>query len=196
MLCVVFYTDSLVDDFTMAHRKSTSFLNTIAQVSKTNRRSVSTLDLDNSEAANEVYDAILKDPIKRKLVLQLLSQEKEAIDEYLRKEKSNTPLKKLKNNGVGFSSPSALQRQRLLKKRQNNDADDSSSSSSIEAPRALLPFDKLLEGVIAYVEVNTRDGDRSTATKAVVRAMGATIRDEFTRDVTHIIFKVCIVLSL
>lgn len=180
----------------MSHRKSMFCASTKASVKNQDRRSVSSLDLnksDSSTSTNEIYKTILKDPVKRNLILKLLSQEKEAINDYLTKEKIKSPLKKAKANKAYCQSPSALYKKKLLLKQQSSDADSSSSYASLstEILPEPLPFDKLLEGVVAYVEVKTRDGDRSAATRAVIRAMGATVREEFTKDVTHVIFKVC-----
>lgn len=46
-----------------------------------------------------------------------------------------------------------------------------------------------MKGVIAYCEVRSKEGDRSSGIKAVMKAMGATVRDNFSRDLTHIVFK-------
>lgn len=175
----------------MAYRKSLSSSSTRASSTNKGRFSVDLNKSSSSTSTDASYEAILRDPVKRNLILKLLSQEKEAINDYLAKEKASSPLKKVKTNKAYCGSPSALYKKKLLMKQQSSDTDNSSSCSSSPTEKLLLPFDKLLEGVIAYVEVKTRDGDRSAATSAVVRAMGATVREEFTKDVTHVIFKVC-----
>lgn len=52
-----------------------------------------------------------------------------------------------------------------------------------------VPFEELLKGVIAFVEVRSSEGDRSEVIKAMMRAMGATVKDTFSRDITHVIFR-------
>lgn len=154
---------------------------------KDKRQSLSSLNLN--KADTQLYEAIIKDPNKRAMVLQLLSQEKHLINDYLRKE-GKTPIKCTKKK-VYCESPTALFRRRALEKKDAAEGTDSSSSSEGKAVvPSPVPFAKLLEGVVAFVEVKTKSGDRSSATKAVVASMGAKIRDHLTRDVTHVIFKV------
>lgn len=155
---------------------------------KNNRQSLPALDV--SDPGGRLYEAIINDPQKRAIVLQLLSQEKHLIKDYLRKEgKNKTPVKGAQN---GYSeSPTALFRRKLLEKKQGCLLSDTSTSSDdksvVPSP---VPFEKLLEGVVAFVEVKTKNGDRSSATKAVIGSMGATVREQLTKDVTHVIFKV------
>lgn len=139
------------------------------------------------DLTSQLYDAILKDPLKKAKVLQLLSQDKHVINDMLRKEGLVAP------NHARFESPVVQFRKKMLaqmhKSRHESDS-ESSTGSSGSVVAASVPYEKLMEGVVAYVEVKTRNGDRSAATKAVMRSMGATIREEFTKDVTHVVFKV------
>ncbi|RZC36452.1 microcephalin [Asbolus verrucosus] len=143
----------------------------------------------------DLMEALLKDPVKKAMLLQLIAQEKDGFEAYKRKEqrKSNniTPLKKLQR--LHCESPTALQRRRALEKLHQDTTSESSSSelsevaTEVKGPK--LPFEQLLKGVRAYVEVRRNDTDRSEGIKAVMKLMGATIRDQFTSDVTHVIFK-------
>jgi hypothetical protein len=140
---------------------------------------------------SDLVEALMKDPVKRALLLQLLVKEKDGFEAYKREElKNTTPLKKVKR--MHCESPTALQRRRALEQR-NQDTSESSSSEMSEASTEVrgpkLPFDQLLKGVRAYVEVRRDNVDRSDGIKAVMRLMGATIMDQFTKDVTHVIFK-------
>lgn len=142
--------------------------------------------LDKQDPNFHLYEAIINDPNKKAMVLKLLSQEKHLIKDYLRKE-SKTSAKRLH-----FESPTALYKRKLLEKKHSEQESDNCASSidNISVVPSPVPFEKLLEGVIAYVEVKTKNGDRTSATKAVVASMGATIREQLTKDVTHVIFKV------
>lgn len=151
--------------------------------------STSSLQTDKSTLNAQLYEEILKDPRKRAMVLQLLSQEKDLINDYLQKG-GKPPIKTVKKK-VYCESPTAQFRRKVLKKKQGEqDSDSSNMSEGKSLVPSPVPFENLLEGVIAYVEVKTKSGDRSSATKAVVASMGATVREQFTRDVTHVIFKV------
>ena len=149
--------------------------------------------------SSDLMESLLKDPVKRALILQLLNQEKDNIEKYKRQElkTKTTPLKKVKK--LHCESPTALQRRRALEQK-NPDTSESSSSEISDVPTELkgpkLPFEQLLKGVVAYVEVKRDNEDRSEGIKAVMRLMGSTIRDKFTNDVTHVIFKVSGALEL
>ncbi|CAH0547373.1 unnamed protein product [Brassicogethes aeneus] len=152
--------------------------------------------------SEEIYETIMGDPIKRKLMLQIFAQEKNAIEEYKRNEKkkklvASSPLNKLKGK-YKCESPTALLRRRALEQQAKENENDlnsersssrqstSSAGSPVPSP---IPFDKLLEGVRAYVEVRSKDQDRSAGAKALMISMGAKVRDVFTKDVTHVVFK-------
>lgn len=156
---------------------------------KNKRQSLSSFSVDKSDSNTQLYKAIIKDPKKKAMVLQLFAKEKHLIYEYLQKN-DKTPIKQTTKNKP-YESPIALFRRKAMEKQHAAQEGDSSSSSEgrtvVPSP---VPFEKLLEGVVAFVEVKTRSGDRSSATKAVVASMGAKIRDELTKDVTHVIFKV------
>lgn len=172
------------------NRRSSLSFNEQSIHSKPARHSISTSTSQSDKKCNNIYDAIIKDPAKRALVLQLLSQEKVAIKDYMQKNGlvKKTPNKKKKV--VHCESPTVLHRRRAMEQMlKSNKETQMSSSTSDSSDPSPLPFEKLLDGVIAYVEVKTRDGDRSAAVKSVIRAMGATVRDHFTKDVTHVIFK-------
>ncbi|KAJ4432249.1 hypothetical protein ANN_20865 [Periplaneta americana] len=46
----------------------------------------------------------------------------------------------------------------------------------------------LLKDIIAYVEVRSGGDNRSMGVKAHLKSLGATVRDKFTNDVTHVVF--------
>lgn len=64
-----------------------------------------------------------------------------------------------------------------------------STPTSEEFHGTPVPFEDILKGVIAFVEVISDEGDRSEVVKSMMRAMGATVRDTFSRDITHVIFR-------
>lgn len=171
------------------NRRSSLSFSEQSKYSKPARHSISSTS-QSDKNSNNIYDAIIKDPAKRALVLQLLSQEKVAIKDYMQKNGLVKKTPKKTKKVVHCESPTVLHRRRAMEQmlKGNKESRVSSSASDSSGPSP-LPFDKLLEGVIAYVEVKTKDGDRSEAVKSVVRAMGATVRDLFTKDVTHVIFK-------
>lgn len=167
----------------MSGRRSSLSFNKHA-LPKASRRSVGSQE--SSEKFDDICDALLNDPCKRALLLKLLSQGKDGIKTHIQKSKKDTPVKKKKYH---CESPTALYRRRALQEMQKQN-DNSSSESEKSVAASPVPFESLLNGVIAYVEVKTRDGDKSSAIKSVIRAMGATVKDQFLKDVTHVIFKV------
>lgn len=162
------------------------------------------------DLSDSFFEKLMNCPIKRQLVLNLIKSEKHNIEAYKRncakenkrKEVYESPLSKIKRN-YQCESPTALLRRRALEQqnRQNipenqkeNESDctsrSSSRQSSVSSCASSILFDKLLDGVIAYVEIKSKDQDRSSGAKALMKSMGATIRDKFTNDVTHVVFKV------
>uniref|UniRef100_A0A6P7HD50 Claspin n=1 Tax=Diabrotica virgifera virgifera TaxID=50390 RepID=A0A6P7HD50_DIAVI len=93
-------------------------------------------------------------------------------------------------------SPTQLLRRRALEQMNNPQSSEGGSNSrptSGQSGASTVPspvsYDKILEGVIAFVEVKTGTKDRSDAVKAHLQTMGAVIREKITKDVTHVIFK-------
>lgn len=167
-------------------RKSTSASSSrLGTPKKNQRQSLSALVTPDPTA--RLYEAIIKDPRKKAMILQLLSQEKHLINDCIRKERK-TPVNEAKK--LYCESPTALFRRKLMEKQQERENDNSTSSGENSIVPSPVPFEKLLDGVIAFVEVKTKSGDRSSATKAVITSMGATVREKLTKDVTHLIFKV------
>ncbi|XP_049819319.1 microcephalin [Aethina tumida] len=156
------------------------------------------------EFNEELYYKLMSDPVKRNLVIQMLQDQRGAIEDYKRKEtvkknvaSSSSPFSKLQKK-YKCESPTALMRRRALEKQtRDNDSDSASersnsrqSTSGSSSPNLMpIPFDKLLEGVTAYVEIRSKDEDRSGGAKALMKSMGAKVRDIFSKDVTHVIFK-------
>ncbi|EFA01060.1 microcephalin [Tribolium castaneum] len=141
--------------------------------------------------SSDIIASLMKDPVKKAQLLQLLVQEKSGFEAYKRQEETKkTPLKNVKRR-VHCESPTAVLRRRMLEQKDQDSTSDSSdlSETANEVKGPKLPFGELLKGVRAFVDVN-RDGvDKSEGIKAVMKLMGATIREQFTRDVTHVIFK-------
>lgn len=155
---------------------------------------------------NNVFDKLMSCPLRRKLVLNILASERNAVDnrnqvELLKSaEKNNTPgssgkVRKKKR----YESPVALFRRRALEQQsgspsnflQNDDRPNSrlsEAASSVSASPIL--FEKILNGVIAFVDVNSNGQDRSQGVKILMKNLGADVRDSFAKDVTHVVFKV------
>nr|CAH7745175.1 unnamed protein product [Callosobruchus chinensis] len=154
------------------------------------------LNLDQNLVQN-----LLNDPIKRKLIVDIITSHKDQIDEYKKTRglEGVPKLHKVQTRPI-CESPTALFRRRALEQKERassrNDSDSHSSNSrpnsalsGASAVPSPLPFNKILDGVIAFVEVQTNGNDRSQGVKIRLKEMGATVRDQFTKDVTHLIFK-------
>ncbi|XP_072400084.1 uncharacterized protein MCPH1 [Diabrotica undecimpunctata] len=150
---------------------------------------------------DELFSQLMKDPVKRNLIINLITSEKDKIEAYkkeLAKKHPSSPL--LKTMKRPCESPTALLRRRALEQMKNAQSSDNSENgsnnsrptsrqsvaSSVPSP---VSYDKILDGVIAFVEVKTGTKDRSDAVKAHLQSMGAVIREKITKDVTHVIFK-------
>lgn len=139
-----------------------------------------------NESPEKLLGGLLKDPIKRALLMEVLSQD-------TRDDTDKSKVKTKKPQKFKFESPSALCRRRALEKMgANSDSSDNTTSPSVrEQPIKEVPFDQILKGVVAYVEINSNNKDRSAGAKALMQAMGAKIKDVLNRNVTHVVFKVC-----
>ncbi|KAL1517902.1 hypothetical protein ABEB36_001605 [Hypothenemus hampei] len=169
--------------------------NSRKRLSLTKENKPDTYILDDS-----TIDKLLKCPEKRLLIMKLLSDNKEAIEKYKKEQakKAESPLCKLKNS-KRLESPTALFRRRALEKMFSSSSTSSDSSNQIPSTISSLnykancnrvSYNQILNGVIAYVEIQSRSNeDRSQGVKTVLRLMGADIRETFTNDVTHVIFK-------
>ncbi|XP_018330531.1 microcephalin isoform X2 [Agrilus planipennis] len=144
---------------------------------------------------DDLISNLIQDSEKRALLLRLLTQGKETISKNKKAlqfdgnpEENFTP-KKVKNK-PRFESPSALWKRRAKEKQQ---ASETSSVSSDQLPPIVasptVPFDKLLDGVIGFVELKCGAENKSLGAKNLMIAMGAEVRDTFTKDVTHVVFK-------
>lgn len=155
-----------------------------------------------NEFDEDKFKKLLACPIKRKLVLELITSEKDNIEKFKQKlsktntpERSGSPLKNAHKKQT-CDSPTMLFRKRALEQLNENSSRPSSRSSSrqsdVSSPiRSITAnFDRLLDGVIAFVEFGNDEKNRSNAVRVLMQSMGATIRDTFTRDVTHVVFKV------
>ncbi|KAJ8952454.1 hypothetical protein NQ314_007527 [Rhamnusium bicolor] len=193
----------------MKSKYSTGYLTPQANRVKKNinpRLSESHEDLSVAMNMNDsIFEKLMSCPVKRQLVLNLISSEKDNIKKYKKrqeqrkKECNESPLSKVQKKHM-CESPTALLRRRALEQQDRQspssenqlDEDGSRSNSrqsSVSSGPSPIPFNKLLDGVIAYVEIKSKDQDRSNGAKALMRSMGAIVRDQFTKDVTHVIFK-------
>lgn len=171
------------------------------------RQSESNEGLSFMKQFNEsLFEKLMSCPLKRKLVLNLIASEHDNIEEYKRKQieqqKSNekiTPGSTLSKKNQ-YESPVALLRRKALEQQtsgsptnfpQNENRSNSrvSEASSSRSSSPLL-FEKVLNGVIAFVEVKSHGQDRSQGVKILMKNLGADVRDTFTKDVTHVVFKV------
>ncbi|CAG9864508.1 unnamed protein product [Phyllotreta striolata] len=141
---------------------------------------------------------LLKCPIKRQMILEIVTTEKSKIEAYEQEleQRKNSPATPTRKKPKTFESPIALLRRRMLEKRnqskdegEESDSRNPPSESSVSPVPSPVNFCKILEGVIAFVEVKTGENDRSKGIKFVLESMGATIRDRFLKDVTHVIYK-------
>lgn len=149
----------------------------------------------NEVPTENIVEAIMKDPVKRDMLLKFLIKEKDGFIAYKKNEEKSRPTTPIqKNRFLHCESPTALLRRRALEKDANSDSSSSelsgSSSSKVVALGPKLPFEALLKGVNAYVEIKKNGEDKSAGIKTVMSLMGATIKDTFTKDVTHVVFKV------
>lgn len=159
-----------------------------------------------------VFEKLMSCPIKKKLILELIASEKDNIENYKKQLKdkqqrgqSGSPFQKLQKKQQ-LESPTALHRRRALEQQNQSSPTlrtvmespihsrqvssiSRASETSSSNPSPVL-FDKLLDGVVAFVEVKTKGQDRSNGVKALMISMGANVKDSFTREVTHVIFKV------
>ncbi|KAJ8954890.1 hypothetical protein NQ318_016829 [Aromia moschata] len=157
-----------------------------------------------SNMSDSFFHNLMSCPVRRELILNIISSEKENILKYKqklaqeekRKQCNGSPLSKVQKKYV-CESPSALLRRRALEQqgRQSpqselSDVSKSNSESATSKSASPIQFDKILDQVVAYVEIRSNDNkDRSHGAKALMQLMGAVIRDQFTRDVTHVVFK-------
>ncbi|XP_057672670.1 uncharacterized protein LOC130904119 [Diorhabda carinulata] len=152
------------------------------------------------QISDEFFKNLMSDPSKRELILNIITSERDKIDAYKKKlELKNQRSPFYKSLKKPCESPTALHRRRVLERLRNPQTSDSTSDSDSSRPtsrqstsskvNSSVPFDKILDGVIAFVEVKSGVRDRSEAVKSHLRCMGAVVREKFTKDVTHVIFK-------
>lgn len=165
-----------------------------------------------AEFNESTFQKLMTCPIKRKLVLKLIESEKDNIEAYKKRLKETertehnvSPLQNIQKN-YKCESPTALMRRRALEQQNSSpligntnnvsrpNSVNSNTSESSSSTSAQVPFQQLLNGVIAFVEVKSKGLDRSVGVKALMVSMGAIVKDSFTKDVTHVVFKVSNVL--
>lgn len=150
-----------------------------------------------SELTEETLDAfcdvIFSDPKRRTEFMKLMKDNKKAFDNTGRTSKNkrlNTPKtnrNQLINGNIKdltVDSPTSIFRRMLLHQEKR-------PAKSIDLTLTQKkPFNKILEGVRAYIEVVVDGVSHSDYIKLFVKDMGAEILDKLTNRVTHVIFLV------
>lgn len=181
----------------IAHFTSTPLsLSERKNVNQRSRRSTSSLGSEGSDknSTDMLFEMVMSDPKKRALVKRLLHEDRDKIEEYKKMEARedfarNKRIKKLQRM-LHCESPTALLRRRALGRDNPSNKDDSSISSLSFTSLRKRPFEKLLTGVVAYIEIYSQGKDCSAGAKALMEAMGATVKDQFSPELTHVVFKV------
>ncbi|KAF5278269.1 hypothetical protein FQR65_LT15711 [Abscondita terminalis] len=132
-----------------------------------------------------LFQTLIRDPIKKAFLLNLLSSEKENIRKYKREQQNTNTTPVSKRRRLHCESPTALLRRKALEK----NVEQQSSPSTSCSPSTPVQFDKLLQGVVAYVEIRSKGVDRSAGAKALMQSMGAKVVEKLERGVTHVVFK-------
>lgn len=128
--------------------------------------------------------SMMNDPSKKAILKKLMKADKDAVEKY-KQATTSSPLNKVKSKYT-VESPTAQFRRRLL---ENNGRSESATSSEKSADLPTLPFNKLLDGVKAYVEIRNNKEDRSVGVKALMESMGAEIMSRLSSQTTHVIYK-------
>ncbi|KAK4877349.1 hypothetical protein RN001_009855 [Aquatica leii] len=132
-----------------------------------------------------LFETLMNDPVKKDFLLRLLSNEKENIRKYKDVQRNNiTPTSK--NKRLHCESPSALLRRKVLAK---NTDQQSSPLDTGTPPSTPIPFHRLLEGIVAFIEIRSKGMDRSAGAKTLMVSMGAKVAERLERGVTHVVFK-------
>ncbi|XP_044754009.1 microcephalin isoform X2 [Coccinella septempunctata] len=162
------------------------------------RRSEISHKSNNVDFNLSLFEHALKDPASKNVILQLLSANNKNVFELFKPgvDAASSPVRRVKKK-EHCESPTALLRRRELEKKNRPERPESAQShtseqstqSSTSGRSSTVPFERILKNVVAYVEINSNGTDRSGGAKALLRSMGATVCEKFTRDVTHVIFK-------
>ncbi|KAF2898014.1 hypothetical protein ILUMI_08155 [Ignelater luminosus] len=181
----------------IAHFASTPLsLSERKNANQKSRRSTSSLGSEGSDKSpmNILFEMVMSDPKKKALVKKLLHEDRDKIEEYKKQETrknlaKNKRIKKLQRM-LHCESPTALLRRRALERDNLSNTDNSSTISSHSfVSSQKKPFEKLLTGIVAYIEINSQGKDCSAGAKTLMQAMGATVKDQFGPEITHVIFK-------
>lgn len=133
----------------------------------------------------------MSDPTKSAELMKFLKREKGAIENY--KKKLESPARTKVAQKHRFESPTALWKRKAMEGRNLIETQTSDSSSSNELT---VPYDELLKGVNAYVEIISKGTDHSAGAKSMVTNMGGRVSEKLTTGVTHVIFKVVSIVVL
>ncbi|XP_022908302.2 microcephalin [Onthophagus taurus] len=150
-----------------ANRKSSSCM----------RRSLSQINM--KEPKETLFSTLMNDPLKKALLMQLLANHKNDEKEIMELQKKKDKNKLTKTNNF---SPMSAYRKKVF-------AAEISSPTQKVYIRAPLPFNKLLCGVVAYVEIISRGQDRSSGVKALLKTMGGRVSEFICKGITHAIIK-------
>ncbi|CAG9772193.1 unnamed protein product [Ceutorhynchus assimilis] len=162
--------------------------------SKRHNMSVREEENETPEINSQLVQALLQNPEKKKMILQLLALNKDVIEKHSSGSSLPSSVDKLKSRKV-CESPTALMRRRALEKMNSPNASNNNllsrpHSSSSSSTSSATTLDKVLEGVKAYVEIKDRHNqDKSQGAKEILKSMGATVVDKLSSEVTHVVFK-------
>ncbi|CAG9765829.1 unnamed protein product [Ceutorhynchus assimilis] len=163
--------------------------------SKRHNMSVREEENETPEINSQLVQALLQNPEKKKMILQLLALNKDVIEKHSSGSSLPSSVDKLKSRKV-CESPTALMRRRALEKMNNSPNASNNTllsrphSSSSASTSSTTTLDKVLEGVKAYVEIKDRHNqDKSQGAKEILKSMGATVVDKLSSEVTHVVFK-------
>lgn len=148
----------------------------------------------NSETFNTIYEALMKDPVKRSMIVKLVNENKDALEEYEKKNKKTnnkwkSPLKCQKKT-EDYESPIAYFKRKMILNQQTGNVENFDKLDCDQLAKR-KPFEKVLDGIKIYVEIMDGSNNRSHAVKLLAQDMGANIHESFTSDVTHVMFLVC-----
>lgn len=153
----------------------------------------------NEETIDALCDKILSDPKKRSMLKKLMNEDKTKLNcKDLKTNKSKkqilTKSRQILNNvnkkNDNIDSPMSIFRRKLLREEQN-------PRRTINlAPNKQKPFNKILEGVKAFVEILVDGVSRSHYIKLLMKDMGAEIFDNITTKITHVVFLVSFLVNV
>lgn len=126
---------------------------------------------------------ILKNPVKNKIILELLS-------EHTNQSGSDIPDKNIVTKAV-CESPTSLFRRRALDQRNSAQSQHKMQKTVAKTPIKQQNLrNEVLKGVVAYVEVLKNEEDNSNKYKDLVQSLGGVVKNTLSKSVTHVVFGV------